>query len=89
MGEAMVKAAVYVHQHADETKKILAKRLNITDPAIIDDMYRVVVAGTSLTPTLDADELSAAEELNVEAGFMPADQKLKSYDGIFTNEFVK
>jgi NitT/TauT family transport system substrate-binding protein len=89
MGEAMVKAAAYVHQHADETKKILAKRLNISDPAIIDDMYRVVVAGTSLAPTLDAEELSAAEELNVEAGFMPADQKLKSYDGIFTNEFVK
>ena len=89
MGEAMVKAAAYVHQHADETKKILAKRLNITDPGIIDDMYRVVVAGTSLSPTLDAQELSAAEELNVQAGFIPADQKLKSYDGIFTNEFVK
>ena len=89
MGEAMVKAAAYVHQHADETKKILAKRLNIADPAIIDDMYRVVVAGTSRPPTLDAEELSAAEELNIQAGFMPADQKLKTYDGIFTNEFVK
>jgi NitT/TauT family transport system substrate-binding protein len=89
MGEAMVKAAAYVHHDADGTKKILAKRLKITDPAVIDDMYRVVVAGTPLAPTLDAKELSAAEDLNVEAGFMPADQKLKSYDHIFTNEFVK
>jgi len=89
MGQAMVKAAAYVHQHADETKKILAKRLNVTDATIIDEMYRVVVAGTPLAPTLDAEELSAAEELNIQAGFMPPDQKLKSYDGIFTNEFVK
>ena len=89
MGEAMVKAAAYIHDNPDGTKKILAARLRITDPAVIDDMYRIVVAGTSLKPTIDAQELEAADRLNIEAGFMKEAEKIKSYDGIFTNEYVK
>jgi len=89
MGEAMVKAAAYVHDNPDGTKKIIAQRLKLTDPAVIDDTYRIVVSGTSLKPTLDAKELEAADRLNIEAGFMPEAARLKSYDGIFTNEYVK
>jgi NitT/TauT family transport system substrate-binding protein len=89
MGQAMVKAAAYIHQHADETKKILAKRLNVTDADVLDKTYTVTVAATPLAPALDAKGLETADQLNVEAGFLPADQKLKSYEGIFTNEFVK
>jgi len=89
MGEAMVKAAAYIHQHPAGTKKILAKRLNITEPAIIDKTYEITALATPLAPTIDAKGLSAADDLNIQAGFMPADQKLKSYDGIFTNEYVK
>jgi ABC-type nitrate/sulfonate/bicarbonate transport system substrate-binding protein len=89
MGKAMVQAAAYIHQHADETKKILAKRLNITDADVLEKTYEVTVAATALSPALEAKALETADQLNVEAGFLPADQKLKSYDGIFTNEFVK
>jgi ABC-type nitrate/sulfonate/bicarbonate transport system substrate-binding protein len=89
MGQAMVKAAAYIHQHADETKKILAKRLNIADADVLNKTYEVTVASTPLAPVLDAKALEAADQLNVEAGFLPADEKLKSYDNIFTNEFVK
>jgi NitT/TauT family transport system substrate-binding protein len=89
MGQAMVKAAAYIHQHADETKKILAKRLNIADADVLNKTYEVTVAATPLAPVLDAKALETADQLNVEAGFLPADQKLKSYDHIFTNEFVK
>jgi ABC-type nitrate/sulfonate/bicarbonate transport system substrate-binding protein len=89
MGQAMVKAAGYIHQHADETKKILGKRLNITDAEILEKTYEVTVAATPLAPVLDAKGLETADQLNVEAGFLPADEKLKSYDNIFTNEYVK
>jgi len=89
MGEAMVKAADYIHHDADGTKKVLAKRLNIQDVAVLDDTYRIVSLSTPQKPTLDAKGLEAAEELNIQGGFMPADQKLKSYDDVFTNEYVK
>ena len=33
--------------------------------------------------------LENADDFNVEAGMMKADAKLKSYDGLYTDEFVK
>jgi hypothetical protein len=30
-----------------------------------------------------------SETFNVDAGLLKADEKLKSYDGLFTNEFVQ
>jgi ABC-type nitrate/sulfonate/bicarbonate transport system substrate-binding protein len=89
MGAAIVKAADYIHRNADGTKKILAKRLNIQDTAVLDDTYRIVSLSTPQKPTLDAKGLEAAEELNVKGGFMPESEKLKSFDGVFTNEYVK
>ncbi len=88
MGEAMVKAAAFIHDHPKETMAMLGKRTRVTDPKILQGMYEVTVAGTARAPVLDAKGLEAADQLNVEAGFMPADQKLKSYDSIFTNEYV-
>jgi ABC-type nitrate/sulfonate/bicarbonate transport system substrate-binding protein len=88
MGEAMVKAAAYIHDHPKETTAILAKRLNIKDAEVQTDTYKKTLESTPLKPVLDAKGLGAADELNIQAGFMPADQKLASYDGIFTNEYV-
>ena len=88
MGQALVKAAAYIHDHPQETMAILGKRTNVTDPKILQSMYKVTAESTPLAPVLDAKGLETADQLNVEAGFMPADQKLKSYDAIFTNEYV-
>ena len=89
MGQAMAKAAAYIHDHPKETTAILGKRANITDQKVLDDMYKVTAESTPAIPTLDAKGLETADQLNVEAGFMPADQKLKSYEGIFDNQYVQ
>ena len=89
MGQALVKAAAFIHDHPKETTEILGKRTRITDQKILDDMYKVTALSTPRAPVLDPKGLETADQLNVEAGFMPADQKLKSYDGIFTNEYVQ
>lgn len=88
MGEAMVKAAAYIHDHPKETTAILAKRLNIKDPGIQTDTYKKTLESTPLKPVLDDKGLGAADELNIQAGFMPADQKLASYKDVYTNEYV-
>ena len=89
MGQAMVKASAYMHDHAKETMAILAKRLNIQDQSVIEDTYKETLTSTPLAPVLDTKGLETADQLNVAAGFMPVDQKLASYEGIFTNEYVK
>jgi len=60
-----------------------------TDPTILDGMYKVTLASAPMDPLLDAKGLETADQLNVEAGFLRADQKLASYEAIFTNEYVK
>lgn len=88
MGEAVVKAGDYIHDNPAGTKKILAARLNIHDPKVLDDTYRITALATPRVPSLDVKGLEAAERLNIEAGFMPASAKLKSYKGVFTNQYV-
>lgn len=88
MGEAMVEAANYIHADPAGTKKILAKRLAITDPAVLDDTYRITALATPEMPTMDAKGLATADRLDIAAGFMPESAKLKSYNGIFTNRYV-
>ena len=89
MGRAMVKANVFMHEHPKEAMAMLGKRLNVKDPAILADAYANTLAATPISPVLDAQALEAADELNVQAGFMKAEEKLPSYTKIFTNEFVK
>ena len=89
MGQALVKAAAFIHDHPKETTEMLGKRVRITDQKILDGMYKVTVESTPLAPVLDAKGLETADQLNVEAGFLPASDKLKSYDNIFTNEYVQ
>jgi NitT/TauT family transport system substrate-binding protein len=89
MGHAMVEANAFMHEHPDEAMALLGKRVNVTDPKILAEAYRHTLYSTPSPPLLDAEGLSAADDMNVAAGFMKAEDKLPSYTKIFTNEFVK
>jgi NitT/TauT family transport system substrate-binding protein len=89
MGHAMVKANAYMHEHPKEAAAFLGKRLNVHDPKVLEEAYRHTLDATPSPPLLDAQGLATADDLNVEAGFMKAEDKLPSYTKIFTNEFVK
>jgi ABC-type nitrate/sulfonate/bicarbonate transport system substrate-binding protein len=89
MGHAMVQANVFMHEHPEEAMALLGKRLNVGDKAVLAEAYKHTMDSTPSPPLSDAKGLAAADELNVEAGFMKAEEKLSSYDKFFTNEFVK
>ncbi|HUZ75253.1 MAG TPA: ABC transporter substrate-binding protein [Stellaceae bacterium] len=89
MGHAMVKANAFMHEHPKEAMAMLGKRFHVKDPAVLAAAYRHTLDATPSPPVLDAKELEAADEMNVEAGFMKASDKLPSYAAIFTNEFLK
>jgi hypothetical protein len=88
MGQALTKAAVFMHDRPRETAAIMGKRLKFSDPQILEEMYRVTAESTPRSLAVSAKGLETADQLNVEAGFMQADQKLTSYDALFDNEFV-
>jgi ABC-type nitrate/sulfonate/bicarbonate transport system substrate-binding protein len=88
MGRAMAKACAFMHEHPAAAAAFLGKRLNVKDPTVLAAAYKHTMDATPSPPALDARELEAADNMNVEAGFMPAAQKLSSYDSIFTNEYL-
>jgi NitT/TauT family transport system substrate-binding protein len=89
MGRAMAKANAFMHEHPQEAMALLGKRLNVKDPAVLAEAYKNTLESTPSPPLLDAKALATADELNIEAGFMKAEEKLPSYDALFTNEFVR
>jgi hypothetical protein len=89
MGHAMTLAADFIWTHPDESIAILKKRFaNVADPAL-KASYEAVRDMTPRPPVPNAQELANAENMNVAAGFMKPEDKLKSYDGLFTAEFAK
>ena len=53
------------------------------------DAIEVVRKSTPVSPAVTAEALANAENFNVEARLMRAEVKLKSYDGLFTDAYVK
>jgi ABC-type nitrate/sulfonate/bicarbonate transport system substrate-binding protein len=89
MGHAMVEAAKFIHDRPDEVMAFLQKRFpDIAVPAL-KAAFEEVQASTPLDPAVVEVGLAHADQLNLDAGLMKPDDKVKSYTGLYTAEFVK
>jgi ABC-type nitrate/sulfonate/bicarbonate transport system substrate-binding protein len=89
MGHAMKLAADFIHEHPQESLAILKKRYDKVDDAVLKASYEAVREMTPRPPAPEALQLANAENMNVAAGFMKPEEKLKSYDALFTADFAK
>jgi ABC-type nitrate/sulfonate/bicarbonate transport system substrate-binding protein len=89
MGHAMITAAHFIHEHPDETLGFLKERYKDVSVAALERSFNEIKDATPLMPGINATELANADRLNLEAGLMKPDDQVKSYDGLFTEEFLK
>ncbi len=89
MGRGLAEGASFIHDKPDEALALMKKHFNKFDPAVLAAAFKVVEAGTPVPPIVVAKVLSNSERLNIEAGLMAPEDQLKSYDGLFTDEFVR
>ncbi len=89
MGQAMKEAAIVLRDHIDAAEAILAKRLPTVDPKVIAAILPKVREATPDPPSVTQQSLANSERINVEAGLLKPEEKLSSYDGLTTDEFVK
>ena len=89
MGHAMVLASQFVHEHPDQAIAILKKRFDKTDPAVVEASFEVMRKAMPAPPLIETKALSNGDRINVEAGFIKPEDQLKSYDDLYTNEFLK
>jgi NitT/TauT family transport system substrate-binding protein len=89
MAHSMVEAVNFLVTHPQESIASLHKRFSTVSDAVLAASYEAVKAMTPQPPVSSARDLANSELINVRAGFLKPDEQLKSYDALFTNEFVK
>jgi NitT/TauT family transport system substrate-binding protein len=89
MGHSMVEAVNFIDAHPQEAIASLRKRFATVSDAVLAASYEGVKAMTPNPPLTSAHDLANSELINVRAGFLKPEEQLKSYDALFTNEFVK
>jgi NitT/TauT family transport system substrate-binding protein len=89
VGQVMKEAVAYLVAHPTVVKAILQKKFPNLDAKLIAAAFEEIRKSTPKVPVVTDESLHHADDFNIEAGMMKADAKLKSYNGLFTDEFVK
>lgn len=89
MGQGLLRGVKFIHDKPDDALALLKKHFDKVDPAVVERAFKTVVIGTPVPPAMTETVMTNSERLNIEAGLLPASEKLKSYDGLYTDEFVK
>ena len=89
VGRAFAEGAAFLKDHPVEALAIVQKRFSKLDDKLLQASFEVI---RKITPTellVSKEGLENSEIFNIDAGLMKPEEKLKSYDGLYTNQFVK
>ncbi len=89
MGRGLLAGAKLIHDDPAEAIALMQHHFNKIDPAVVDRSFKVVRLGTPVPPRMSEAVLRNSEQLNIASGLMSASDRLKSYDGLYTDEYVR
>lgn len=89
MTHSMLVATKFLLQRKEDSIAILQKRFPKTDEAVVRFAYDAVARMTNDPPTITTVALKNGDNMNAAAGFLKPEDALSSYDGLFTNAFIK
>jgi ABC-type nitrate/sulfonate/bicarbonate transport system substrate-binding protein len=89
MGHSMVQATRFLLDRKAESISILVKRFPKISEDVMSNCYDGVVRMTKSPPTIEEIALHNGDRMNAEGGFLKAEDKVSSYDGLFTNAFLR
>lgn len=89
MGRAIAEATAYIKNRPAEAFALLKKRFPTLDDKLLSASFEELRKVTPSPPAPTRASIENSETFNVGAGLLKQEEKLKSYDGLFTDEFVK
>jgi ABC-type nitrate/sulfonate/bicarbonate transport system substrate-binding protein len=89
MGRAFAAAAAAVRNDPDAALAALSKRFSTLDPKLMAVAFEVLRKITPSPPTFDPGTLENVDRYNIEAGLMKPEEKLPSYDALYSNDYVR
>jgi ABC-type nitrate/sulfonate/bicarbonate transport system substrate-binding protein len=89
IGHSFVEAEAYIHDRPKEAADALKKRFPKLDAKVFAAAFDVLHEISPSPPLVSQKGLENAERFNIDAGLLKPGEKLKSFEGIYTDEFVK
>lgn len=89
MGQSIKEATAYIKDKPEEAYAVLKKRFPTLDEKVLKAGFEDLRKAMPSPPVVTKASIENSETFNVDAGLLKAGEKLKSYDGLFTDEFVK
>ncbi|HEX3973190.1 MAG TPA: hypothetical protein VHX19_17810, partial [Stellaceae bacterium] len=89
MGHSLLLAAKFLVERKDDSIAILKKRFPTTDAKVVESAYEAVARMTNSPPTVTLTAIKNGDKMNDEAGLLKPEDRVSSYDGLFTNDFLK
>jgi NitT/TauT family transport system substrate-binding protein len=89
VGRTFREAVAFMHDRPAEALGLLKKRFTQLDERQFATAFEDIRRITPRDLTVSQAGLEHAEIFNIEAGLMKPEEKLKSYDGLFTDQYVR
>jgi NitT/TauT family transport system substrate-binding protein len=89
MGKSFTEAEAFMKDHPQEALALLKKRFSALDDKVLAAAFETVRKISPSPPAVSAKGFDNAERYNIEAGLMKPEDKLATYDGLYTDAFVK
>jgi ABC-type nitrate/sulfonate/bicarbonate transport system substrate-binding protein len=89
MGKSFTAAEVFMHDHPEEALALLKKRFATLDDKVLTAAFETIRKISPSPPAVSAKGFENAELFNIDAGLMKPEDKLATYDGLYTDAFVK
>ncbi|HXQ51416.1 MAG TPA: ABC transporter substrate-binding protein [Stellaceae bacterium] len=87
--KSIAEADDYIHDHPADALALMQKRFSTLDPKLLARAFDEVRSVTPNPPVPTKAALENADIYNIDAGLMKPDEKLKSYNAIFTDVYAK
>jgi ABC-type nitrate/sulfonate/bicarbonate transport system substrate-binding protein len=89
MARAMTAAAKFIREKPDEALEILRKRFGKLDPQVLNAAWQVVSKAHAQDTRVTVAGLENSQRVSIEAGLLDPKDALKSFEGLFTEEFLQ
>jgi NitT/TauT family transport system substrate-binding protein len=89
MALGVERATQFMHDHPDETLAILQQKLDKTEPDLVADALKGIMAGTPRVPRVELLSLQHAQDYMLYTGLIEPSQKLPTFAGLYTNDYLK
>jgi ABC-type nitrate/sulfonate/bicarbonate transport system substrate-binding protein len=86
---ALAAANKMIHDQPDKALAILSKRFKTMDPAVLAAAWKTVAAAHATDLRVTAAVLATGDKMNLEAKLLKPEDQLKSYDGLYTDKYLK